>query len=289
MTATLLHRFALLLSLPLLVLAASSARAGEQEMEPAVLQATLFAADLPRDALPAADDHTAPLWQAESSRVQRMLPYRTQGSWVRIVPRALPAKALLVVEGQITEPATLLLPDGTSVERSKLRPVDRDGSAIALVFPLPASLAPGTPLLLHLAHQHRANVDFSIVAGEPWREYEKTRLIVSAAMYASLIAFAVIAGCYWVALRERMFADYTFYLLSLILFMTASAGLLYAAPGGAWLARLGIHGQWAAATAAIGFAVGFARDFVDVGRHAARLLTLLDRLRAGLLVAAAVI
>ena len=289
MTATPLRRFALLLCLPLLLLAASSAQADEPDMAPAVLRATLLAADLPRETLPAADDGAAPLWQAESQRVQRMLPYRTHGSWVRIVPRALPPKALLVVEGQIIEPATLLLPDGTTIERSKLRPSEHGGSAIALVFPLPASLAPGTPLLLHFVHQHRANVDFSIVAGEPWREYEKTRLIVSAAMYASLIAFAVIAGCYWVALRERMFADYTFYLLSLIVFMTASAGLLYAAPGGQWLAPLGIHGQWAAATAAIGFAVGFARDFVDVGRHAARLLALLDRLRSGLLVAAVAI
>ena len=277
------------LALLLCLLVAGPARAAQPALAPAVLQATLFAADLPGDTLPPADHDTPPLWQAESTHVQRMLPYRTHGSWVRITPRSLPPKALLVVEGQVTAPVQLLLPDGTRVERSKLRPNDDDASAIAQVFPLPASLAPDTPLLLHLAHQHRVNVDFSIVAGEPWRGYEKTRLIVSAAMYASLIAFAVIAGCYWVALRERMFADYTLYLLSLILFMTASAGLLYAAPGGEWLARLGIHGQWAAATAAIGFAVGFARDFLDVARHAARLLPLLDRLRTALLVAAAAI
>jgi len=287
MTLT-LRRFALLLCLPLL-LAAGAAHADTQDMAPAVLRAMLFAADLPGDARPAPDGGTPPLWQAEGTHVQRMLPYRTHGSWVRLTPQSLPPRPLLVIEGQITEPVHLFLPDGTVVQRSKLRPSGREGSAIALVFPLPASLAPDTPLLLHLAHHHRVNVDFSIVAGEPWREYEKTRLIVSAAMYASLVAFAVIAGCYWVALRERMFADYTWYLASLILFMTASAGLLYAAPGGPWLARLGIHGQWAAATAAIGFAVGFARDFLDVARHAPRLLPLMGRLRTALLVTAGTI
>jgi diguanylate cyclase (GGDEF)-like protein len=286
-----LRRLALL-CLAFLLCGAGAAHAVQPDSAQATLRATLFAADLPADTLPppvSASGDAPPLWEAEGARVQRMLPYREQGSWVRITPGALPPRALLVVEGQVAGPVQLVLPDGTRIERSKLRPSERDGSAIALVFPLPASLEPGTPLLLHLAHGHRVNVDFSIVAGEAWREYEKTRLIVSAAMYASLIAFAVIAGCYWAALRERMFADYTCYLLSLILFMTASAGLLYAAPGGEWLGRLGIHGQWAAATAAIGFAVGFAREFLDIGRHAPRLLSVTDRLRTALLVCAVVI
>ncbi len=287
--AVTLRRLALLFCLPIAVLGAGAVHADEPGLADAMLQATLIAADLPADVLPPVRSEAPALWQAEGTRVQQMLPYRTQGSWIRITPGSLPPKALLVVEGQVAESVLLVLPDGSRLERAKVRPPERDGSAIAQVFPLPATLAPGAPLLLHLAHQHRVNVNFSIVAGEPWREYEKTRLIVSAAMYASLIAFAVIAGCYWVALRERMFADYTCYLLFLILFMTASSGLLYAAPGGLWLGRLGIHGQWAAATAAIGFAVGFAREFLDVPRHAARLLPLMDRLRTALLVAAAAI
>ena len=290
MTVALRH-LAPLLCLAFALCGAEGARASQPDLAPAALKATLIAADLPADAsLPVSLRSDVPsLWEAEGTRVQRMLPYREHGSWVRITPRALPPNALLVVEGQVAGTVQLVLPDGTRIERSKTHPSGRDGSAIALVFPLPASLEPGTSLLLHLAHGHRVNVDFSIVAGEAWREYEKTRLIVSAAMYASLVAFAVIAGCYWVALRERMFADYTCYLLSLILFMTASAGLLYAAPGGGWLGRLGIHGQWAAATAAIGFAVGFARDFLDLGRHAARLRPMMDRLRTGLLLSAVVI
>ncbi|WP_280154808.1 diguanylate cyclase [Piscinibacter sp. XHJ-5] len=285
-----LRRLALLLCLPVALFvglfASTAARAEDAASAVAhgSLQAALLTPDLPLETVPAARAQT--LWEADSTRVQRMLPYRSQGSWIRITPGPLPPQPLLIVEGQIADSVVLVLPDGSRVERSKLRPPERDGSAIALVFPLPATLKPGTALLLHLAHHHRVNVDLSIVAGEPWRAYERTRLIVSAAMYAALVAFAVIAACYWVALRERMFADYTCYLLCLILFMTASAGLLYAAPGGAWIGRLGIHGQWAAATAAIGFAVGFARDFLELPRYAPRLLPLMDRLRAALLAAA---
>jgi diguanylate cyclase (GGDEF)-like protein len=285
-----LRRLALLW-LAFLLHGAGAVHAAQPELAPALMNVTLLAADLPAENQPPVSSRGEgpPLWEAEGTRVQRMLPYRDQGSWVRIVPRALPPKALLVIEGQLAAPVQLVLPDGTRIERAKVRPSGRDGSAIALVFPLPASLAPGTPLLLHLAHVHRVRVDFSIVAGEAWRDYEKTRLIMSAAMYAALIAFAVIAACYWVALRERMFADYTCYLVSLILFMTASAGLLYAAPGGEWLGRLGIHGQWAAAIAAIGFAVGFARDFLDIGRHVPRLVPAMDRLRTTLLLSAVAI
>jgi diguanylate cyclase (GGDEF)-like protein len=287
MTAV-LRRLAPMCLVFLLWAAAGAVGASQPELAKVALNARLLAADLPADAQPPAEalGDTPPLWEAEAKRVQGMLPYRDNGSWVRITPRALPPKALLVVEGQVAGSAQLLLPDGTRIERAKVRPSGRDGSPIALVFPLPASLEPGTPVLLHLAHGHRVNVDFSIVETDAWRDYERTRLIVSAAMYASLIAFAVIAGCYWVALRERMFADYTCYLLCLIAFMTASAGLLYAAPGGDWFGRLGIHGQWAAATAAIGFAVGFARDFLGIARHVPRLLPLMNRLRAGLLLSA---
>jgi diguanylate cyclase (GGDEF)-like protein len=286
-----LFRLALLLCLAFVLRGAHAAGDGPPDLASAALNVTLFAADLPADTLPQVSSRSDEPVQLERARpiVQRMLPYSEHGSWLRITPRALPPKALLVVEGQVAGSVQLVLPDGTRIERSKVRPAARDGSPIALVFPLPASLEAGAPLLLHVAHTHRVNVDFSIVGGEAWREYEKTRLIVSAAMYAALIAFATIAGCYWVALRERMFADYTCYLASLILFMTASTGLLYAAPGGDWLGRLGIHGQWAAATAAIGFAVGFARDFLDTGRHAPRLLWVMDRLRMALLVSAAAI
>jgi diguanylate cyclase (GGDEF)-like protein len=286
-----LCRLALLLCLAFMLHGAHAAGDGPPDLAPAALNVTLLAADLPADTLPPASSRPDDPVLSEVARtvVQRMLPYSEHGSWLRITPHALPPKAVLVVEGQVAGSVQLVLPDGTRIERSKVRPSARDGSPIALVFPLPASLEAGTPLLLHVAHAHRVNVDFSIVGGEAWREYEKTRLIVSAAMYAALIAFATIAGCYWIALRERMFADYTCYLVSLILFMTASTGLLYAAPGGDWLGRLGIHGQWAAATAAIGFAVGFARDFVDIARHAPRLLRVMDGLRTSLLLAAAAI
>src|SRR6186997_2976030 len=98
-----LRRLALLLGLTFVLCAAGAARAGQPDLAPAALKAALIAADLPADTLPPVPGRgeAPPLWELEGTRVQQMLPYREQGSWVRITARALPAKALLIVEGQV--------------------------------------------------------------------------------------------------------------------------------------------------------------------------------------------
>ena len=254
------------------------------------MRAELLPEDLPASAvLEAARTSQPPLWQAQGERFQRMLPYREEGSWLRIVPGPLPPEALLVIESQLADTVELHLPGGRVIARTKVRPDEPGASALALVFPLPADLAPDAVLLLHAAHHHRVNVEFSIVPAPQWRDYERTRLITSAALYTAMAAFAIFAACYWVALRETMFADYTGYLLLLTIFMTSSSGLLYALPGGEWFGQLGIHGQWAAACGAIGCAVGFSRGFLDLTRHAPRAVPVIGLLRLALLAAAAAI
>jgi diguanylate cyclase (GGDEF)-like protein len=255
------------------------------------LQVELLADDLPASAVveAARGGSQPPLWQARGERIQRVLPYRDEGSWLRIVTEALPPEALLVIEGQLADTVQLHLPGGRVITRSKMSPNEAGASPLALVFPLPADLPSGSVLLLHAAHHHRVNVDFSVVPAAQWRDYERTRLIVSAALYTAMAAFALFAACYWVALRETMFADYTGYLALLTIFMTSSSGLLYALPGGEWFGRLGIHGQWAAAWGAIGCAVGFSRGFLDLARHAPRAFRMLRRVRFAMLASAAVI
>src|SRR5207237_4317156 len=116
-----------------------------------------------------------------------------------------------------------------------------------------------------------------------WRTRERATIAFALALYGALSAFVIIGATYWAILRERMFADHALYLLSLIAFMSTSAGLFYAAfPGGFW-ARLGIHAQWGFAASAIGFAVGFATRFLDVARRLPRAARALDRLRVALL------
>jgi diguanylate cyclase (GGDEF)-like protein len=254
------------------------------------LQVELLAEDLPASAISeAARASQPPLWKEQGERIQRVLPYRDEGSWLRIVTGALPADPVLVIEGQLADTVQLHLPGGRVISRSKMDPSEPGASALALVFTLPAELPPGSVLLLHAAHHHRVNVEFSIVPAAQWSAYERTRLITSASLYTAMAAFAIFAACYWVALRETMFADYTGYLVLLTIFMTGSSGLLYALPGGEWFGRLGIHGQWAAASGAIGCAMGFARGFLDLNRHAPRAVPVTRVLRLAMMAAAVAI
>src|SRR5262249_6117899 len=104
-----------------------------------------------------------------------------------------------------------------------------------------------------------------------------------------LAAFALIAACYWAVLRDRMFLDYTLYLVALVLFLASNSGLLYALPVLGALGVLGMHGQWALATAALGFALGFANRFLDAPRDAPLLGWICEHSRVMLIVVALVV
>ena len=250
---------------------------------PADMAVELLAADASAAAPPADRRVTATV---HGDQVQLVLPYRQQGSWLRIVPRDLPAEPRLVVNGVAVGHMTLLLPDGSRVERDKTHPdSDPAASSVAAVFALPA-MAPGAELLLHVADRHRSLVDLRVMAAPDWRETERAMLSFAIGTYGAFIAFIIIAGTYWTILRDRMFADHALYLAALVIFMAMTNGLFYVPfHDGLW-ARLGIQAQWGFATAAIGFAVGFAIRFLDAARHLPRVARVLDALRMALLVAA---
>jgi diguanylate cyclase (GGDEF)-like protein len=267
--------------------AVQAAESAAQALRVELLDADLSAAAA--DSLPNAPPRAE--WEASGIIVQRALPYRRYGSWIRItLPSALPSEPLLVVTSLAAGPVTLVLPDGQRIVRSKLDPSpDKDASAIAEVFPLPPTPGPHATLLMHIDHQHHAITEFELISAESWRQHERFRLIVAAALYSALITFAIIAICYLAVLRERMFADYALYLLSLVGYMASSSGVLYAWPGGRLFGLLGIHGQWAIVTASLGFVTGFVCRFLDVGRYAPRLAVILERIRIAMLCIAAAI
>jgi CheY-like chemotaxis protein/signal transduction histidine kinase len=197
---------------------------------------------------------------------------------------------VLVIEGNVSGPMTLVLPYGARLTQSKLRPA-RDGpvAAYAQVFMLPDALVRGTPLLLHLSHEHRATVRVKVMDAQAWRAEERRRLVATAIFYAAVVTFAFIAACYWAVLRERMLGEYTLYLLTLVLFTACNAGYLYAWPGGALWARLGIHGQWLLAALALGLSLGFTHGFLALPRQAPRLARLYEQLRLAVLAVAALL
>jgi hypothetical protein len=129
----------------------------------------------------------------------------------------------------VTDPLTLVLPDGRTLGRSKLMPSDDlAASSIAQVFDLGPRGDRATPLLLHLEHHHPALLRVRLLARESWHAEERSALALLSALYAALAAFALIAACYWAVLRDRMFGDYTLYLVTLVCFLASNSGVLYA-------------------------------------------------------------
>jgi diguanylate cyclase (GGDEF)-like protein len=242
----------------------------------------LFDLDAPVRTVPTAATAALPM--------PRSLPYRAQGSWLRITIKRLPADPRLVVQSQAADDVTLVLPDGTRRVRNKLHPDDdADASPVALVFPLPADLAPGTRLALHVAHRHLALTDVQVLGDAQWQVQERRMLVLGAMLLSALLAFALASLCVWLVVRERMYLYYSVFLLTWLAFSASNTGLLYAVPGAGAIAAFGIHGQWAIVSVTFAMSVGFAEGFLDVGRHAPRLLPAFAAVRRTLLVAAAAI
>jgi diguanylate cyclase (GGDEF)-like protein len=227
---------------------------------------------------------------ASGRDVQLVLPYRTEGTWLKLTLESLPPEARLVVNGVAVGELTLVLPDGRRIERAKYRPSwDPVASPVAAVFELPANVEAGSVAWLHASDRHRSLIDAHLLSAAEWRERERIAIAFALAVYGALAAFAIIAITYWTILRERMFADHALYLVSLLFFMAMSSGLFYVPfHDGIW-SGLGIQAQWGFATAAIAFALGFAIRFIDVARTFPRLARVLEALRTALLIVAAAV
>jgi len=219
--------------------------------------------------------------------VEIVLPYREQGSWIRITPETLPPEPRLVVYGVAVGRVTLMLPDGRAISRVKTEPSDDpDASPVASVFAVPTDLALGSSLLLHFDDHHRNLIDIRLLPAAQWRGHERIIIAFSLAVYGALFAFIVIASTYWMILRERMFADHALYVLALVTFMAMTSGLFYVPFSDGFWSRAGIQGQWGLATLAIAFAVGFSTRFLDVARDLPRLARALEILRIMMIVIA---
>ncbi|UXI70531.1 GGDEF domain-containing protein [Tahibacter amnicola] len=227
---------------------------------------------------------------AGATQLQRVLPYRDEGSWVQVTLSRLPPKPVLVVTSMVAGPVTLVLPDGQRRVRNKLQPDDdADASPVALVYPLPADLSPGTRLLLHFAHQHRAIVDVALHDAPAWQRKERGIVLLATALYTALASLVLVTGCFWLVVRERIYAQYAIFALAWLALMTSNSGVLYRLPGASVLAALGIHGQWVIFSLVIALALGFARDFLNLQRQAPRLVPWCNGLRNVFLAAAAVL
>jgi diguanylate cyclase (GGDEF)-like protein len=224
---------------------------------------------------------------ATAQALPRTLPYRDHGSWIRITASHLPARPRLVVESQVADDVTLVLPDGSRAVRNKLHPDDAPlASPVALVFALPPDLAPGEPVYLHLAHRHLALTAVRVLANDAWQAHERRMLLVGVMLLSALLSFSLASFCVWAVVRERLYLYYAAFLAGWLAFSASNTGLLYAAPGSQPIAALGIHGQWAIVSVVFAMSIGFAADFLDIDRHLPRARRWFDVARRALLAAA---
>jgi len=220
----------------------------------------------------------------------RTLPYRKQGSWVRVTVQAPAEDARLVVESFVVGRVTAVWPDGRHVERSKLRrDPDNDASPVALVFPLPRQLAPGTTLLLHFEHRYRAFTQVHLDANEAWKVRERETVLLAAVLYSALTVFALVTACFWLMVRERIYLLYSLFILGWWVYMASTTGPLYWLPGGEGFARTGIEGQWSLLCLVTALGQRFASDMLELPRVAPRLSRWFDLLVLGLFVASVIV
>jgi diguanylate cyclase (GGDEF)-like protein len=220
----------------------------------------------------------------------RSLPYAREGSWVVVQLHRLPPDPRLVVEGQVAEDVTLVLPDGRRFVRAKLRPgQDEAASSVALVYALPPGLRTPATLRLHFRHQHLALAQVQVLSASQWRQRERSVLVIAVVLYTALGCFALVSACFWLVGRERMYAEYTLFLASWLAFMASNSGLLYVMPGLRDLASLGIHGQWMLVSVCFAASIAFGRDFLDIARNAPKLLPVFNVTSRALYVGAVVV
>ena len=218
------------------------------------------------------------------------LPWRESGSWIRLALARVPAGAVLAIDSPAAATLTLRLPDGTELARSKFAPPAADGvSALMPNIALPAGLHAGDVLWLHIANRARAPVTLLLLDEAGWHQRERRLLAATAAVYGLLLALALIAAAQGAALREPMAGWFALHVLSLMAFMAASMGFLYAWPGAAGLAVLGMRLQWALGAWATGLVYVFAQSFLAIGRELPALARVFDNAGRALLVAGALI
>ncbi|HEY9109602.1 MAG TPA: 7TM diverse intracellular signaling domain-containing protein [Roseateles sp.] len=268
----------LLRAMPLLaVLAALPAHAGGG------FCAASMAQDLPAR-MPPPVGTTAPDPTCSQDTLQVTLPGRDHGSWVQLSLQSVPPEPVLLVETSLAPRLTLLLPDGRRLVRRKLEPPgDGEGSSLALSFRLPASLKAGDVLWLHVEDRMRTSLRLRLLDGPAWEARDRHKLVRMSVLSALLAAFALVSLGYWAVLRQRLFGFYALHVVSLLLFIAASVGFLYAWPGTGVLARFGHHTQWALGAWSVGCLVVFARDFLGLRTARPRVARGFD-LTAGLLI-----
>jgi len=263
-------RFAILLLLPLLLAsAAASARGVPFELARWNDPATAPPIDVVRSA---ADDRFEVL-PAGSTLLDNG---RDMDRWYRIrlaEPWSSTSPPVLALYAPYGNRVTVHVPPDYAAQERALRDLDLDQrhSRHALVFDLPATLGPGTPIYVRMKVGRRLPPQVAIEdAGEFARADIAYQRNITAILTAIAVTWLVVGAFGWV-LRERefllLFGAIGFQLLYLLML----TGEAYAMAWLAWLSNLGVVAIWISRSLATAFLLLFTVHFLDLVRFAPRL------------------
>jgi len=200
-------------------------------------------------------------------RTDRWYRVRLDRPWEGVNP------PVLVLYAPYGNRVTVHVPPDYLADERALRDLDLDQrhSRHALVFELPATLGPDTPVFVRMKAGRRLPPQ---VALEDAHEFARDDINYQRNITAILTAIAVtwlVVGAFGWVLRERefllLFAAIGFQLLYLMML----TGEAYALSGLSWLAGMGVVPIWISRSLATAFLLLFTAHFLDLVRYAPRL------------------
>jgi diguanylate cyclase (GGDEF)-like protein len=238
----------------------------------------------------AATDASAVLSGALDERFQQLTPplmraaddradwYRLQlaDDWSAATP------PLLAITGDVRARLVVYLPPTYTPHSVSPYAADLDPrySRHAIVFELPRDLRAGQSIYFETGAPGQTQPMRARVVAQGDYQIEDLRHVRLSVFFASVqLSMLLVILCFWLVLRDRVFAYFVFYIAGQLVYQLAATGELYALPGAALLAPLSYHpGQFAAIVSAA-LSISFMLDFADLPRNVPRLARALAWMR----------
>jgi diguanylate cyclase (GGDEF)-like protein len=208
-----------------------------------------------------------------------------RSTWYRVrIPSDWDATSppLLTIGGDVRARLLVYLPPAYEARSVSPYATDLDArySRHALVFELPRDLRADQPIYLELGAPGQTQPMRARVVAAAQYQVEDLRHVRLSVFFASLqLAMLLVILCFWLVLRDRVFAWFVVYIAGQLVYQLAVTGELYAMPGAGLLASLSYHpGQFAAIVSAA-FSISFMLEFADLPRNVPRLARALAAMR----------
>jgi diguanylate cyclase (GGDEF)-like protein len=177
---------------------------------------------------------------------------------------------LLAISGDVRARVIVYLPPAYAARVVSPYAADLDPrfSRHALVFELQRELRAGQSIYFELGARGQTQPMRARVVAQADYQIEDLRHVRLSVFFASLqLAMLLVIFCFWLVLRDRVFAYFVGYIAGQLVYQLAVTGELYALPGAPMLASLSYHpGQFAAIVSAA-LSISFMLDFADLPRN----------------------